>query len=107
MKRFKSYGFWTALSGAVVIFLNALGDCFGFSIDNDLVSGLIMAFAGVLVVLGVVSMPKKDDSSENKTDEQENNENNINNEENSSNNDENDSEDFSSGESNRDSEHKD
>ncbi len=107
MKRFKSYGFWTALSGGVVIFLNALGDCFGFSIDNDLVSGLIMAFAGVLVVLGVVSMPKKDDSSENKTNEQENNENNINNEENSSNNDENDSEDFSSGEPNRDFEHKD
>ena len=93
MKRFKSYGFWTALSGAVVVFLNALGDCFGFSIDNDLVSGLIMAFAGLLVVLGVVSMPKNDENSsenetveesnENPSSEQEDNENNIN-EENSS-----------------------
>ena len=78
MKRFKSYGFWTALSGAVVIFLNALGDCFGFSIDNELVSGLIMAFAGVLVVLGVVSMPKNDETkSEDETGE-ESNENPLN-----------------------------
>lgn len=64
MKKFKSYGFWTALSGAVVIFLNALGDCFGFSVDNDLVSALIMAVAGILVVLGVVSMPKDNNSSD-------------------------------------------
>lgn len=88
MKRFKSYGFWTALSGAVVIFLNALGDCFGFSIDNELVSGLIMAFAGVLVVLGVVSMPKNDEtksedetgeeSNENPLNEQKDNKNNTN-----------------------------
>ncbi len=60
-KRFKSYSFWTALAGAVVVFLNALGDCFGFSIDNDLVSGLIMAFAGILVVFGVVTMPKENE----------------------------------------------
>lgn len=69
--RFKSYSFWTALAGAVVIFLNALGKCFGFSIDNDLVTGLIMAFAGILVVLGVVTMPndKTDDDQSSETDE--------------------------------------
>lgn len=55
--KFNSYGFWTALSGAIVVLLEALGKCFGFSIDNELVSGVIMAFAGLLVVLGVVSMP--------------------------------------------------
>ncbi len=60
--RFKSYSFWTALAGAVVVLLNALGDCFGFSVDNDLVKGLIMAVAGVLVVLGIVTMPNNDDS---------------------------------------------
>ena len=63
-KRFKSYSFWTAFAGAVVVFLNALGDCLGFSIDNDLVSGLIMAFAGLLVVLGVVTMPKDSENSQ-------------------------------------------
>lgn len=82
--RFKSYSFWTALAGAVVIFLNALGDLFGFSVDNDLVKGLIMAFAGILVVLGIVTMPKDSekeqtgDNQEEQTDEsEEKNENTI------------------------------
>lgn len=55
--KYKNYSFWTALAGAVVVFLNAIGDCFGFSIDNELVSGLIMSVAGLLVVFGVVTMP--------------------------------------------------
>lgn len=59
--KIKSYSFWTALSGAVVVLLQALGDCFGFSIQSELVSGIIMAIAGVLVVFGVVSMPKNSD----------------------------------------------
>ena len=84
-KRFKSYSFWTALAGAVVVFLNALGDCFGFSIDNDLVSGLIMAFAGLLVVLGVVTMPKSSENSQPdaEDDKEEGQENNDKNDENS------------------------
>ena len=65
--KIKSYSFWTALSGAVVVLLQALGDCFGFSIQSELVSGIIMAIAWVLVVFGVVSMPKN--STDNKTDE--------------------------------------
>ena len=56
---FKSYGFWTALAGAVTIFVSALGKCFGFSVDNSVITDVIMAIAGVLVVLGVVAMPKK------------------------------------------------
>lgn len=65
-QKFKSYGFWTALSGAVVVLVEALGKCFGFTVDNEIVSGVIMAIAGVLVVLGVVTMPK-----DNKVDKQE------------------------------------
>lgn len=76
--KIKSYSFWTALAGAVVIFLNALGDCFGFSIDNELVSGLIMSIAGLLVVFGIVTMP-----------ENKNEDNNINNQESSEKTDEN------------------
>lgn len=84
-KRFKSYSFWTALAGAVVVFLNALGDCFGFSIDNDLVSGLIMALAGLLVVLGVVTMPKSSENSQSdaEDDKEEGQENSDKNDENS------------------------
>ena len=58
--KFRSYGFWTALAGAVVVLINALGQAFGFTIDNEIVTNIIMAIAGVLVVFGVVSMPKKD-----------------------------------------------
>lgn len=62
--KIKSYGFWTALAGAVVVLINALGKAFGFSIDNEVVTNVIMAIAGVLVVLGVVTMPKGEDSNQ-------------------------------------------
>lgn len=68
--KIKSYSFWTALSGAVVVLLQAIGDCFGFSIQSELVSGIIMAIAGVLVVFGVVSMPNKDGSTDKESEEQ-------------------------------------
>ena len=57
--KMKSYSFWTALSGATVVLLQALGDCFGFSVQSEVVSGIIMAVAGILVVFGIVSMPNK------------------------------------------------
>ena len=62
--RIKSYSFWTALSGAVVIFLNALGDLFGFAVQDELVSGLVMAVAGILVVFGIVTMPSDDSTND-------------------------------------------
>ncbi len=58
MKKIKSYGFWVALSGAVVFLVNALGRIFGFSVEDEAVSNVIMAIAGVLVVFGVVVMPE-------------------------------------------------
>ncbi|MBQ8444629.1 MAG: hypothetical protein IJX25_04685 [Clostridia bacterium] len=58
MKIFKSYGFWTAFAGAVVILVNALGELFGFSIESKLIENVIMAVAGVLVALGIVSVNK-------------------------------------------------
>lgn len=61
--KIKSYSFWTALSGAVVVLVQAIADCFGFSIQSELISGIIMAIAGLLVVLGVVSMPNKNGES--------------------------------------------
>jgi len=69
MKNFKSFGFWTALAGAVTMLASALGKCFGFSVDNQVVTDVIMAIAGVLVVLGVVTMPKKESTKNNETDE--------------------------------------
>ena len=63
--KIKSYSVWTALSGAVVVLLQALGKCFGFSIDSDIVTGIIMAVAGILVVFGVVSMPNSNNDQQN------------------------------------------
>ena len=60
MKIFKSYGFWTAFAGAVVILVNSLGELFGFKIESKLIENVILAVAGVLVALGVVSMNGKD-----------------------------------------------
>ena len=62
--RIKSYGFWTALSASIVLLVQAIGRCFGFQVEEHLVSDIIMSVCGVLVVLGIVVMPKKDNSSE-------------------------------------------
>ena len=62
--KIKSYGFWTALAGAVVMLVNALGQMFGFSVDNEIITNVIMAIAGLLVVLGVVTMPKGEDGNQ-------------------------------------------
>lgn len=63
-EKLKSYSFWSALAGAMVIFVNALGKIFGFSVEDELISGLIMAIAGVLVVFGVVTMPSSKNESQ-------------------------------------------
>lgn len=58
--KFRSYGFWTALAGALVVLINAIGRCFGFSVEGEIVSNIVMAVAGVLVVFGVVAIPQKE-----------------------------------------------
>jgi uncharacterized membrane protein len=73
-EKIKSYGFWTALAGAIVVLLSALGQIFGFSLDDQKVTALVMAIAGVLVVFGVVTMPKdeqtNDDGDDKKDDDE-------------------------------------
>ena len=63
--RIKSYGFWTALSGAVVILAQSIAKCFGVEIEEELISNIIMSICGVLVVFGVVTMPNKKETEEN------------------------------------------
>lgn len=53
----KSYSFWTALAGALVILVNALGNIFGFKIEEKLISDIVMAVAGVFVAFGIVTLP--------------------------------------------------
>ncbi len=61
--KYKSYAFWTSLSAAVVVLVGLIANAFGFEADEKLVSDIIMAICGVLVVLGVVQMPLKDSTS--------------------------------------------
>lgn len=69
MKKFfnkmKNYSFWVSFSGALIILLNAIGKAFGFSFNNQVIEEIILAFAGVLVVFGIVTMDVKDDKSDN------------------------------------------
>ena len=66
----KSYGFWTALAGALVVLIQALGKIFGFTIENEIISDIVMAIAGVLVVFGVVAMPKPQEEVDSKEDKE-------------------------------------
>ena len=58
--KYKSYAFWTSLSAAVVVLIGILSSAFGFEADQKLVTDIIMAICGILVVLGVVKMPAKE-----------------------------------------------
>lgn len=55
--RMKTYSFWVALSGAIVVLVQAVGRLVGFVANADIISNIVMAIAGVLVVLGIVSSP--------------------------------------------------
>ena len=66
-KKMRSYSFWVSFSGALIILLNALGRAFGFEIESKVVEDCVMSVAGILVVLGIVTM--KDKTSEKTTNE--------------------------------------
>lgn len=68
-KKIKSYSFWVSLSASIVLLLNAIGNAFGFKIEEKIVNDVVMSLAGVLVVLGVVSMNGASDKKNEKTGE--------------------------------------
>lgn len=67
--KIKSYAFWTALSAAAVILINSLGKVFGFSVEESIVTNLIMAVCGVLVVFGIVKSPKEENDEDDENQE--------------------------------------
>lgn len=72
--RMKSYSFWVGLSGAIVAFVSAIGKAVGFIPNEEIISSIVLGFAGILVALGVVSKPKSAEQenaeTETKTDEE-------------------------------------
>lgn len=74
--KMKTYSFWVSFSGALIILVNALGRAFGFKVENQIIEECIMSIAGILVVLGIVTMGDKkttsdDDNEENVLDKNE------------------------------------
>lgn len=68
-ERIKTYSFWTGLSASVVLLINAIAKCFGFSVDNSLVEDIIMSICGVLVAVGFVCAPKSQKTDTTNTEE--------------------------------------
>lgn len=68
-QKFRSYSFWLSLTGAVIIVLNNLGKAFNFSVDDKIISEIVNSICGVLIVLGVLTMPKNQDNKNNENSE--------------------------------------
>lgn len=51
--KFKNYGFWMSLTGAIVIFLQAIG----VGVNGEIAEQIVGSFCGILVVLGIISNP--------------------------------------------------
>lgn len=63
----KSYSFWTTLAGSLALVASAIGKAFSIKVEEKIIIDIVMAIAGVLVAVGVVTMP----SDKSKTDEKE------------------------------------
>lgn len=63
----KSYSFWTTLAGSLALVASAIGKAFSIKVEEKIIIDIVMAIAGVLVAVGVVTMP----SDKSKADEKE------------------------------------
>ena len=50
-----TYAFWVGLASAILVLAKAIGNVFGFMVDETIITELIMSICGVLVVLGFVT----------------------------------------------------
>lgn len=55
--KIKSYSFWVSLASAVILILKVLGNRFGFTVDEGMVSDLFTALCSILVLLGIIVVP--------------------------------------------------
>jgi len=58
--KFKSYSFWMSVCASVVLVINNLAKAFGFNFQSDVFTATVDSVCGVLVVLGILTMSKKD-----------------------------------------------
>lgn len=57
--KFNNYGFWTSIAAGAVFVVGAVQKILGVEIEAKILADIIMGIAGVLVVFGVVKMPKE------------------------------------------------
>lgn len=57
--KYKNYGFWTSLSASLVIMAGTLQKALNIEISAEIITNIVMGIAGVLVVFGIVKMPKE------------------------------------------------
>lgn len=53
----KSYSFWVSLASAVILILKLVGQKFGFSVDEGLISDLFTSLCAILVIMGIIVVP--------------------------------------------------
>lgn len=61
MNKFKTTGFWISLSGAIMLVVQTILGAFGITFNSEIVSNVVSAICGVLVMVGVL-IPTKLDS---------------------------------------------
>jgi len=53
----KSYSFWVSLASALILILKLIGQKFGFTVDETLISDLFTSLCAILVILGIIVVP--------------------------------------------------
>lgn len=56
--KIKSYSFWVSIASAVILILKVLGNRFGFTVDESMISDIFTALCSVLVLLGIIVIPQ-------------------------------------------------
>ncbi len=76
MKKFRNYGFWIGLTGAVILLLQTIGKYFGFVVNSEMINEIVTCVCGILVLLGVLIKPSSNDDQNQDDDTKDNSNNN-------------------------------
>lgn len=68
--KIRTYNFWISLASAVLLLVRLIGQRFGFTIDSNAFMDIVTALCGVMVVLGIITMPVTSTTTETKTKKQ-------------------------------------
>lgn len=58
--RVKTYSFWVSLASAIILIVKLIGQKYGLNIDETFISDLVTTICGLLVILGIIVVPKSD-----------------------------------------------